>query len=375
MKIGITCYPTYGGSGVVATELAQLLASRGHTVHLISSALPTRLLELGERIFFHEVEAMRYPLFEYVPYDLALATKMLEVARLTDLDVLHVHYAIPHSISGYLAREMLRPRWLPVITTLHGTDITLVGRDHSYLSITQFGIRKSDGVTAVSEFLREATLREFCAECDIRVIPNFVDLKRMQRRFSPEIHRRFAPSGEKVLIHVSNFRPVKRVDDVIRVFARVRKEIPAVLVMVGDGVEQSNAQYLVEELGLTDAVFFVGMVETVENYLSVADLMLLPSTTESFGLAALEAMACGVPVVATDVGGLPELISEGETGHLYPVGDVEAMIGGALDILAAENLEEFRSNAQQRAADHYSAEQIAPLYEAFYEEIIDRGPS
>ena len=375
MKIGITCYPTYGGSGVVATELAQLLASRGHTVHLISSALPTRLLELGERIFFHEVEAMRYPLFEYVPYDLALATKMLEVARLTDLDVLHVHYAIPHSISGYLAREMLRPRWLPVITTLHGTDITLVGRDHSYLSITQFGIRKSDGVTAVSEFLREATLREFCAECDIRVIPNFVDLKRMQRRFSPEIHRRFAPSGEKVLIHVSNFRPVKRVDDVIRVFARVRKEIPAVLVMVGDGVEQSNAQYLVEELGLTDAVFFVGMVETVENYLSVADLMLLPSTTESFGLAALEAMACGVPVVATDVGGFPELISEGETGHLYPVGDVEAMIGGALDILAAENLEEFRSNAQQRAADHYSAEQIAPLYEAFYEEIIDRGPS
>ncbi len=375
MKIGITCYPTYGGSGVVATELAQLLAGRGHTVHLISSALPTRLVELGERIFFHEVEAMRYPLFEYVPYDLALATKMLEVARLTDLDLLHVHYAIPHSISGYLAREMLRPRWLPVVTTLHGTDITLVGRDHSYLSITQFGIRKSDGVTAVSQFLREATLREFCSECDIRVIPNFVDLKRMQRRFSPEIHRRFAPSGEKVLIHVSNFRPVKRVDDVIHVFARVRKEIPAVLVMVGDGVEQSNAQYLVEELGLTDAVFFVGMVETVENYLSVADLMLLPSTTESFGLAALEAMACGVPVVATKVGGLPELISEGEAGHLYPVGDVEAMAGGALNILAAGKLDEFRSNAQQRAADNYSAEQISPLYEAFYKEIIDRGPS
>ncbi len=375
MKIGITCYPTYGGSGVVATELAQLLAGRGHTVHLISSALPTRLVELGERIFFHEVEAMRYPLFEYVPYDLALATKMLEVAKQTDLDLLHVHYAIPHSISGYLAREMLRPRWLPVITTLHGTDITLVGRDHSYLSITQFGIRKSDGVTAVSQFLREATLREFCSECDIRVISNFVDLKRMQRRFSPEIHRRFAPSGEKVLIHMSNFRPVKRVDDVIRVFARVRKEIPAVLVMVGDGVEQSNAQYQVEELGLTDAVFFVGMVEKVENYLSVADLMLLPSTTESFGLAALEAMACGVPVVATKVGGLPELILEGETGHLYPVGDVEAMAAGVLDILAAGKLDEFRSNARQRAADHYSAEQVVPLYEAYYQEIIDRGPS
>ena len=374
MKIGITCYPTFGGSGVVATELSKLLAGRGHTVHLISSALPTRLVELGERIFFHEVEAMRYPLFEYVPYDLALATKMLEVARLTELDLLHVHYAIPHSISGYLAREMLRPRWLPVITTLHGTDITLVGRDHSYLSITQFGIRKSDGVTAVSHFLKQATLKEFCSECDIRVIPNFVDVNRMRRRFSEEIHRRFSPSGEKVLVHVSNFRPVKRVDDVIRVFHRVRKETPAVLLMIGDGVERSNAQYLVEELGMKDSVFFVGMVEAVENYLSVADLMLLPSETESFGLSALEAMACGVPVVATQVGGLPELISEGLTGHLCPVGEIEGMATAALDILAAGKLDEFRSNSRQRAADNYSAEQIAPQYEAFYREVIERGP-
>ena len=331
-------------------------------------------MKLGERIFFHEVEAMRYPLFEYVPYDLALATKMLEVARLADLDLLHVHYAIPHSISGYLAREMLRPRWLPVITTLHGTDITLVGRDHSYLSITQFGIRKSDGVTAVSSFLREATLGEFCSECDIRVIPNFVDLTRMQRRFSNDIHRRFAPAGEKILVHVSNFRPVKRVNDVIRVLDRVRKTTPAVLVMLGDGVEQSNAQYLVEELGLTDAVFFMGMVEAVEDYLSVADLMLLPSETESFGLSALEAMACGVPVIATKVGGLPELIAEGETGYLFPVRDVEAMASGALEILEGGKLDDFRAYSRQRAADHYSAEQIAPQYEDFYSEIIERGP-
>ena len=372
MNVGITCYPTYGGSGIVATELSQCLAQRGHRVHIISSSMPSRLLELGERIFFHEVEAMAYPLFEYVPYDLALATKMVEVIKREDLDLLHVHYAIPHAISGYLAREMIHPRWVPVITTLHGTDITLVGRDHSYLPVTQFGLRQSDGVTAVSHFLKEATLEEFCSECDIRVIPNFVDVDRMQRRFSPEIHRRFAPRGEKILVHLSNFRPVKRVDDVVRVFHRVRQQIPAVLLMIGDGVERSNAQYLASELGIGDSVFFVGMVDAIENYLSVCDVMLLPSETESFGLAALEAMACGVPVVATRVGGVPELIQDGETGLLHPVGDVAGMAQAAVSLLAEDRLRQLRINCRERSLE-YSAQHVAPLYEAYYRETIEKG--
>lgn len=329
-------------------------------------------MELGERIFFHEVDAMDYPLFEYVPYDLALATKMVEVAQLKQLDLLHVHYAIPHSISGYLAREMMRPRHLPLITTLHGTDITLVGRDHSYLPITQFGIRQSDGVTAISRFLREATLKEFCASCDIRVIPNFIDPERVRRFFSQEIHQRFAPNGEKVLVHLSNFRPVKRVHDVIRVFNLVQKEIPAVLIMIGDGVERSNAQYLVRELGISPKVFFVGMLGMVESYLSICDLMLLPSQTESFGLAALEAMACGVPVVATNVGGLPELVTP-ETGELFPVGDCEGMAKGALIILTGGKLEQFRAACRERAVKNYSSDNIIPMYEDYYREVIDRG--
>lgn len=374
MNIGITCYPTYGGSGVVASELGRCLAQRGHTVHFISSALPNRLMELGERIFFHEVEAMSYPLFEYVPYDLALATKMVEVAQDRELDLLHVHYAIPHSISGYLAREMVKPRGLPLITTLHGTDITLVGRDKSYLPITQFGIRQSNGVTAISHFLREATRREFCQDCDIRVIPNFVDIDRVRRFFSEEIHHRFAPNGEKVLVHISNFRPVKRVLDVVRIFNLVQKEVPAVLIMIGDGPERSNAQYLVRELGISSRVFFVGMLGMVESYLSICDLMLLPSETESFGLAALEAMACGVPVVATRVGGIPELILEGEVGQLYPVGDIEGMAKGAVNILVADaKLERFRAASRDRAAQCYSADRIIPMYEDYYREVMERS--
>ncbi len=372
MNIGITCYSTYGGSGIVASQLGQKLASRGHTVHFISSNLPHRLMEQDDRIFFHEVEAMNYPLFEYVPYDLALATKMVEVARLEDLDILHVHYAIPHSISGYLAREMLRPRLLPVVTTLHGTDITLVGRDHSYLPITRFGIRQSDGVTAVSQFLRKATLQGFCSECDIRVIPNFVDVDRVGRYFSEEVYRRFAPTGEKVLVHLSNFRRVKRIKDVIRIFHLVQKKIPATLLMIGDGPERSNAQHLANEIGISRQVFFIGMVGAVENYLSVCDLMLLPSEIESFGLAALEAMACEVPVVATRVGGLPELVSPGETGELFSVGDIEGMARGALEMLKEKNLEQLRGAARQRAVTSYSAEKIVPLYEDYYQEILQR---
>jgi N-acetyl-alpha-D-glucosaminyl L-malate synthase BshA len=373
MNIGITCYPTFGGSGVVATELGQNLARMGHTVHFISSALPMRLMELGEKLFFHEVEVMDYPLFEYVPYDLALATKMVEVARLHKLDLLHVHYAIPHSISGYLAREMVRPQKLPIVTTLHGTDITLVGRDHSYLPVTQFGIQQSDGVTAVSRFLKDATFTEFCPRCDIEVIPNFIDVKKVRRFDSREIKERFAPQGEKILVHLSNFRPVKRIPDVIKIFSEVQKEIPAVLVMIGDGVERSNAQYLVSQMGLSSRVFFVGMVGMVESYLSVCDLMLLPSETESFGLSALEAMACEVPVVASRVGGLPEVVEEGLSGALRPVGDVRAMAQAALEILSDANLERYRREARARAVEHFSSEKIVPMYEAFYEQILAKS--
>ncbi len=371
MNIGITCYPTYGGSGIVATELGQQLAQRGHTIHFISSALPMRLMELGDRVYFHAVEAGTYPLFEHVPYDLALATKMLEVARLRKLDILHVHYAIPHSISGYLAREMMRPQRLPVVTTLHGTDITLVGKDHSYLPVTQFGIQQSDGVTAVSHFLKQATLQEFCARCDIRVIPNFVDSTRVRRFFSKEIRERFARNGEKVIAHLSNFRPVKRIPDVIRIFAEVLKHTPAVLLMLGDGPERSNAQYMVSEMGIANRVFFVGMIGMVESYLSVADVLLLPSQTESFGVSALEAMACEVPVVASDVGGLPELINNGDAGYLCPVGDVEGMARAVLNILQPDALDEFRFRARKRAVELFSAERIVPEYEKYYQQVLD----
>ena len=373
MNIGITCYPTYGGSGVVATELGQNLARMGHTVHFISSALPMRLMELGERLFFHEVEVMNYPLFEHVPYDLALTSKMVEVAKLHKLDLLHVHYAIPHSISGYLAREMVRPQKLPIVTTLHGTDITLVGRDHSYLPVTQFGIQQSDGVTAVSRFLKEATFTEFCPRCDIEVIPNFIDTKKVRRFNSREIKERFAPNGEKIVVHLSNFRPVKRIPDVIRIFNEIQKQIPAVLVMIGDGGERSNAQYMVSQMGISNRVFFVGMVGMVEHYLSVCDLMLLPSETESFGLSALEAMACEVPVVASRVGGLPEVVEEGKSGCLRPVGDIDGMAKAALGILDDSNLERFRKAARARAVEQFSSERVVPMYESFYRQILEKS--
>jgi N-acetyl-alpha-D-glucosaminyl L-malate synthase BshA len=311
-------------------------------------------------------------LFEYVPYDLALATKMVEVFHLVKLDLLHVHYAVPHSISGYLAREMVKPERLPVVTTLHGTDITLVGRDHSYLPITQFGIRQSDGVTAVSHFLKDATIEGFCPCCDIRVIPNFIDVEQVHRFFSQEIRQRFAPKGERILVHLSNFRPVKRIPDVVKIFNLVQKETPAVLLMIGDGVERSNAQYLVSEMGIANRVFFVGMLGMVESYLSVCDLLLLPSQTESFGVSALEAMACEVPVVASRVGGLPELVRDGETGYLCPVGDVEAMAAAALRILGGGELDAFRQAARRRAVEHFSADRVVPMYEGYYREILGR---
>ncbi|HEY2930601.1 MAG TPA: N-acetyl-alpha-D-glucosaminyl L-malate synthase BshA [Acidobacteriota bacterium] len=373
MKIGITCYPTYGGSGVVASELGKSLAERGHEVHFISSSLPNRIFELTDRIRFHEVDVMDYPLFEYAPYCLALATRMAEVAEQENLDLLHVHYAIPHSISAYLAREMLAERRrLPIATTLHGTDITLVGRNHSYLPITRFGIRQSDGVTAVSRYLKSATQREFCCDCEIEVIPNFIDGNVFQRRFSQELYQRFAPDGERILVHLSNFRPVKRVQDVVKVFFGIQKSVPSVLLLLGDGTERSNVEFLVRELGINHKVFFIGKMNKPAEYLSISDLMILPSELESFGLAALEAMACEVPVIATRVGGLPELVEAGQVGCLAPVGAIDEMVRCGIELLTDEKrLRSFGAEARRRALERYDRDQIVPQYEAFYRKLVN----
>ncbi len=371
MKIGITCYPTYGGSGVVATEIGKELAARGHEVHFISYAVPIKLNHSTERIYFHEVEMLNYPLFEHPPYALALATKMADVAVNQELDLLHVHYAIPHSVSAYLAKEMLLPRRLPVITTLHGTDITLVGNDRSYLPITKFSIEKSDGVTAVSTYLRDITCKEFDINRHIEMIPNFVNCDVFRRPEASELRSKYAPKGEKVLVHVSNFRPVKRVMDVVEIFDRVQREVPSRLLMVGDGPDRSNAEWLVRNKHLGCQVVFLGKQDSIAEILSIADLMLLPSETESFGLVALEAMACEVPVVASRVGGLPEVVRDGEDGFLVPVGDVNGMAARAIDILSDENKRTaMGSNARQQAHQNFCAYKIIERYEAFYERVI-----
>ena len=373
MKIGITCYPTYGGSGVVAAELGMQLARSGHVIHFISSDLPSRLVELNERIAFHAVDMMAYPLFEYPPYALALATKMVEVVESEGLDLLHVHYAIPHAISAYLAKQMWAPQRLPVITTLHGTDITLVGNDRSYLPITRFGIEQSDGVTAVSQYLKEATYQELNVHKDITVIPNFVDADHFKRQYSPARRRKMAPKGEKLLIHVSNFRPIKRVTDVVHVFDAVRRAVPARLLMIGDGPERSNAEYLCRKLGIEHEVCFLGKYGPVEEYLSVSDLALMPSELESFGLAALEAMACEVPVIASRIGGLPELVVPGETGYLAPVGDITAMADAALRVLTDDGLaERLGAQGRRRAVEVFGTDRIVPLYEQLYIDVLEK---
>lgn len=375
LKIGITCYPTYGGSGVVATELGIELAAIGHEVHFITYSQPFRLTGRERGISYHEVPVSNYPLFEYPPYDLALATRMSEVAEYYELDLLHVHYAIPHSVSALLARQMLaaRNRRLPFVTTLHGTDITLVGLDRSYLPITRFGIEESDGVTAISSYLREKTIEAFGIKRDIEVIPNFVNCD----VYAPLGERReaarkvFAPNGEKILLHLSNFRPVKRVVDAVEVFSRIVERMPAQLLLVGDGPDRSAAEWLAHSKGIQNFVHFLGKQESVNELLPVADLILMPSELESFGLAALEAMACQVPAIATAVGGVPELIDDGKTGRLFPVGDVESMAEAAIHLLShPEELREMGLAARRTAQDRFCASQIIPKYVEYYEKVL-----
>ncbi len=375
MNIGITVYPTYGGSGIVGSELGRDLAERGHNVHFISSFLPTRLTELSERIHFHEVEMMSYPLFEHQPYDLALATKMATVARAEKLDLFHVHYAIPHSISAILARESIKQkRYVPVITTLHGTDITLVGADRSYLPITRYGLQQSDGVTAVSKFLKQATIETFDFD-EIEVIPNFICEKHYLRLPDSPLRAELAPNGERLLVHVSNFRPVKRTADCIEIVAKVRAAGEnARLIMVGDGPERSAVYYHAEQLGMKDYVQFVGKQANIADYLGVADVFLLPSELESFGLAALEAQACEVPVIATRIGGIPEVVNDGESGFLSEVGDVEKMSVDTLKLLANEEMRRtFGERGRELAVSRYSTGQIIPQYIAFYEKVVQKA--
>jgi N-acetyl-alpha-D-glucosaminyl L-malate synthase BshA len=380
MKIGITCYPTYGGSGVVATELGIELAARGHQIHFITYSQPFRLTGREANIYFHEVTVTNYPLFEHPPYDLALATRMAEVAEFYSLDLLHVHYAIPHSVSALLAKQMLadRNRNLPVITTLHGTDITLVGLDPSYLPITRFGIIRSDGVTSISSHLRERTREAFAIASEIEVICNFVNCDVYVRK--PELvaamRPRFAQLGERLLVHLSNFRPVKRVQDAVEVFARVSRELPARLMLIGDGPDRSIAEQLARRYNIQDRIHFLGKQDNVNELLPLADLMLMPSEMESFGLAALEAMACGVPAIATRVGGVPELIDDGVNGLLFEVGDVDSMANAAISLLRDETrLNALAAAARKTAQDRFCSSRIIPLYEEYYRRVIMRTQS
>jgi N-acetyl-alpha-D-glucosaminyl L-malate synthase BshA len=382
MKIGITCYPSYGGSGIVGAELGLELARRGHEVHFISYAPPMRLGDGAtprERIKFHAVDMLSYPLFEYPPYTDALASKIFEVTSREKLDLIHVHYAIPHAVSAYLAREMLKPFcYLPVVTTLHGTDITLVGRDPSFLPITQFGIEQSDAVTAISDYLRDATRSTFCTGCNIEVIYNFIDADYYRRAPNQALRQRLAPAGEKIILHISTFRPIKRITDCIEVVARIRElgGPRLILVMCGDGPERADAQTLAERLGVADCVAFVGKKpqSDILEYLSVADLFLLPSQSESFGLSALEAMACEVPVVATRVGGVPEVVEEGGCGYLLDVGDVNGMAEAAIRVLSDDGeRERLGKRGREIATSRFANDKIIPQYEGLYRSVIENS--
>lgn len=374
IKIGIVCYPTFGGSGVVATELGKALAQEGHKVHFITYSQPSRLDFLNENLFYHEVSIRSYPLFEYPPYELALASKMVSVVKNEKLDLLHVHYAIPHASAAYMAKQILKSHGIniPVVTTLHGTDITLVGKDASYEPVVTFSINQSDGVTAVSEDLRKETYLHFKITNEIEVIPNFIDLEKFKKQKKDHFKKAICPNGEMLIVHTSNFRKVKRIGDVIKVFNNVHKEIPAKLLMIGDGPERAMAEDLCRELNITQDVRFLGKLEAVEEVLSVADLFLMPSEKESFGLAALEAMACEVPVISSNTGGIPELNIDGVTGFMSNIGDVEDMTKKSLIVLDKNNLPRFKENALRRAQE-FDISRILPLYEAYYQRVMERS--
>ena len=372
IKIGIVCYPTFGGSGVVATELGKALAKEGHKVHFITYSQPGRLDFLNENLFYHEVDFHSYPLFEYPPYELALASKMVSVVKNEHLDLLHVHYAIPHASAAYMAKQILKSQgiFIPVVTTLHGTDITLVGKDASYEPVVTFSINQSDGVTAVSEDLRKQTYEYFKITKEIDVIPNFIDLDKFKKQKKDHFKKAICPKGEALIVHTSNFRKVKRIGDVIKIFANIHAEIPAKLLMIGDGPERTKAETQSRELNIESDVRFLGKLESVEEVLSVADLFLMPSEKESFGLAALEAMACEVPLISSNAGGLPELNVQGVTGFLSNVGDVEDMTRKALFVLDKNNLPTFKENALKRAKE-FDIANIRPLYEKVYQRVLD----
>ncbi len=376
MKIGIVCYPTFGGSGVIATELGKSLAKVGHQVHFITYSQPQRLDFFNENLYYHEVNIPAYPLFQYPPYESALSSEMVHVAQYMKLDLLHVHYAIPHASSAYLAKQILATQGIhiPVITTLHGTDITLVGKDSSYEPVVTFSINQSDGITAVSEFLKNDTYRHFAITKDIEVIPNFIDLERFKRQKKDHFKLAICPNGEKLVVHTSNFRKVKRIDDVVMIFHALRQRVPSKLLLVGDGPERARIERLCMDLDMFPDVRFLGKLDAIEEVLSVADLFLMPSETESFGLAALEALACEVPLVTTNVGGLPELNIQGVTGFLSDLGDVEDMVAKAEIILADENLPTFKANALARAKE-FDITRILPHYERYYEQILEANKS
>ena len=374
MRIGIVCYPTYGGSGVVATELGLALAAKGHQIHFITYKRPVRLTHYQENVFFHEVNTEEYPLFDYTPYDTTLTSKLVDVVKYEKLDLLHVHYAIPHATVAYLAKQILADEgiYIPVITTLHGTDITLVGSDRSFAPVVAFSINKSDGVTAVSNHLRQQTCEQLKIKKEIEVIYNFIDFSRFSRLNKEHFRKAIAPEGEKILVHTSNFRKVKRIEDVIQTFEIVQKQIPSKLLLVGDGPERPRLERMTRELGLYEHVRFLGKQDAIEEILAVADLFLIPSSNESFGLAALEAMACQVPVISSNAGGLPEVNIHGVTGCLADVGDYESMAQHALMLLQDEAmLKVYRQNALEQA-QKFDISIILPQYEAYYKKVVDR---
>ncbi len=374
MKIGITCYPTYGGSGVVATELGKALADKGHSIHFVSYALPHRLRTFSENVYFHEVEFSSYPLFEHQLYALSLASKMIEVIEYENLDLLHVHYAIPHAVSGYLAQQILRKKGynIKMITTLHGTDITLAGLEPSFLPLVKFSIEESDGVTCVSRFLKEKTLTNYQIEKDIKVINNFIDTNLFKPIKNEALRKHLAPNGEKILVHTSNFRPVKRVSDTIRVLNLVKKEVPAKLLLIGDGPDRSECERLSRELNIQKDVIFLGKQDGLTDILGASDLFLMPSQSESFGLSALEAMACGVPAITSSVGGLPELVLHNQTGFISEIGDIERMAKYTIDLLGNEKkMNKFRKNSRERAVNNFEKSLVIPEYENYYNEVLN----